>query len=107
MTYDPYNYNGYTITQTDDGIFVGNIEFTSYEDAEEWIDSQVHSTEDSASSTFDFVEMHTYRVFFTPPKGNQYNSVLAPDCIDEEEAIDWVETEYCPGSIVRDIQLWD
>jgi len=107
MFEERYEYNGYTIVETDDGIFVGNMEFISYEDAEEWIDSQVNSTDDSASSTFDYAELHTYRVFFTPPKSDQYISVLAPDCIDEDEAIDWVEIEYCPGSTVRDIQLWD
>ena len=107
MFEERYEYNGYTIVETVDGVWVGDMEFVSYDEAVEWIDSRTEESPSPENSVQNSLSLHTYRVFFTPPKGYTQNSVIVPDCIDEEDAISWVENEYCPNSTVIDIQLWD
>lgn len=99
MFEERYEYNGYTIVETDDGVWVDDMEFVSYAEAVEWIDAQ--------SKHSDTQVLHTYRVFFISPRGYRQNSVIVPDCIDEVDAAEWVKTEYCSHCKVVDVQLWD
>lgn len=97
---DSYEYRGYKIEENPYGIFIGDMEFISYEEATEWVDSQLEETPMAP------VQLQTYRVFFVAPRAYRQNSVIVPNCVDEDDAIDWVENVYCPRAQVVDVQPW-
>ena len=55
-----YDYNGYTIVETPEGYYrVGDYEFTSYDEAADWIDEESAEPESEEQST-----LHTYAFYY-------------------------------------------
>lgn len=97
-----YNYRGYTISDDVSGIFVDDIEFVSTAEAEEWIDAQLDADDVSLETVIEDPEK-TFIIFFVAPHGNRHSKVDV-QATNLNDAIDWVETIYCPGAQVID---WD
>ena len=93
-----YDYFGYKIHTNDYGTYIGDMEFVSIEEAKEWVDDQRASASQTSVSSF---PMRTYKVFFVAPKSDRYSSVEV-NAKFVDDAIDWVETDYCPGAHVFD-----
>lgn len=96
-----YIYNDQTIHHYADGlVFANGMEFVSTADAEEWLET---SNEDAPVSNV----LHSYKVVFIPPHGLTKNSVVVPNCIDDADAIDWVQNSYCRDAEILDVYNWD
>ncbi len=98
------NYRGYSISSDDVGTFVGDMEFVSLAEAEDWIDAQLDGDlEDVDNFETAVHQRKIYTVFFVAPNAYRHSSVDVP-AYSADEAIDFVENEYCPGAHVID---WD
>lgn len=59
---EDFEYNGFIITETDDGYFqTEGVEFPSVEDAMDWIDSLLADAEITKSAP---QKLHTYQIFY-------------------------------------------
>lgn len=59
---EDFEYNGFIITETDDGYFqTEGVEFLSVEDAMDWIDSLLADAEITKSAP---QKLHTYLIFY-------------------------------------------
>lgn len=96
-----YTYRGYSILEDDTGVFIGDMEFVSADEAEEWVDAQLEDISDQFNSFVNVQEIQ-YRVFFVSP--DDRHSRVDVYAVSPKDAINWVKDVYCPGADILD---WD
>ena len=99
MEDNSYDYRGYLIRDDEYGVFIGDMECVSYDDAVSWVDAQLDG---GTTLDFDLEQInHTYCISFYDKHTDRVSRVEV-DSYDINEAINRVTTVYCPGSRVTD-----
>ena len=90
-----YEYNGYVITETDDGYFViGDFEFPTCGEAIEWVDQMNEPA-----------VMHSYQIFYVTKNG--YDDYEVVDAYTESEAKQKLRRKYPDIEYIPDCMRLD
>ena len=90
-----YDYKGYTISETSDGYYqVGEYEFSSFDEAMDWIDEDVQDDIEDVSPYNEVLpQKHKYLIYFAE-YGLDQGSMMPVDAYSEAEAESWLRRHF-------------